>query len=49
MYTCDCIQYLLDQTPLSISLHSQFVAAPQDVLRTVDGLLSLVMWYEVIT
>ena len=35
MYTCNCIQYLLDQTPLSISLHSRIVAAPQDVLSEI--------------
>ena len=35
MYTCNCIQYLLDQTLLSISLHSRIVVAPQDVLSEI--------------
>ena len=35
MYTCNCIQYLLDQTLLLISHHGRIVAAPQDVLSEI--------------
>jgi len=31
--------YLLDQTPLSISLHSRIVAAPLDVLNEIVATL----------
>ena len=35
LYVCMYVQYLLNQTPLSISRRSRIVAAPPDVLNEI--------------